>query len=137
MTTNPFEEAWRQCLREHYLHVIRENDATTRQSLTRVLLSEAVGLTESDLRAWYIEATMHVDDVGEHALPDPDIVRADVRQAGFDVHPAECTCTLCSPVQEAIEATLEAGHDADGQPLPIEEDDDDDTTPTQRQMSLF
>jgi hypothetical protein len=120
---NVFADEWRECLREHYKFVVKENDNVTRQSLTKVLLSDHVRFNEDELQHLYIEATMRAEDQDGDTLPDVNAVASDVAQlqqdgTTFEVHPAECTCALCSPAQAQIDAVLETGHDADGQPLP-------------------
>jgi hypothetical protein len=47
MTDNPFYDEWRECLREHYLYVIRNDDMVTEPTLRTVLMS--MGFTEEEL----------------------------------------------------------------------------------------
>jgi hypothetical protein len=46
-----FFEEWRACLREHYLHVVRNNDAITEPTLRTVLLE--TGFTEDEINKLY------------------------------------------------------------------------------------
>ncbi len=109
---SPFSEEWRRCLKEHYMFVIRERDEVTRPTLEQVLLR--TGIREEELRQWRIEATMHVDDVGEDYVPDMDILSPEARETpeerAWQPHPAECSCPECMAVNEDM-------HDADGQPI--------------------
>lgn len=55
-----FTDEWRECLREHYRHVIRQQDHVTEPSLHQVLIK--VGFTESDLEALKVEALSSLVD---------------------------------------------------------------------------
>jgi hypothetical protein len=68
MSTNPFDDEWRDCLRAHYIHVVRSGDTLTEPSLNRVL--NQVGFSESELAELHVRATMHVDDVPADFVPD-------------------------------------------------------------------
>jgi hypothetical protein len=48
-TVNIFEEDWRDCLRAHYFHVVKERDVNNERSLVTVLLQ--TGFTEEDIAA--------------------------------------------------------------------------------------
>jgi hypothetical protein len=74
MTINPFDTEWRDCLRAHYMHVIRTGDKVTEPSLTVVL--HQVGFTDSELAEWRVRATMHVDDVPADFVPDMNVLAA-------------------------------------------------------------
>jgi hypothetical protein len=126
-----FSDDWRDCLQEHYRHVIRAQDTVNERSLIEVL--HQVGFTDDDLRQMYMSATMHVDDMPSDFTPD--VARAQARadeEKTFQPHPAECQCPACMTVELTP-------HDEDGQPLDaeqiaeLEERDDDDP----EQMSLF
>lgn len=49
-----FYEEWRDCLRAHYLYVVRNNDRITEPTL-RVVLQDA-GITQSEIESWHQEA---------------------------------------------------------------------------------
>jgi hypothetical protein len=68
MSQNIFADEWRDCLRAHYMHVIRTADHITEPTL-RDVLKEA-GFSESELAELRVRATMHVDDVGPDFVPD-------------------------------------------------------------------
>ena len=132
-----FSDAWRQCLREQYKTVIRENDRITRKSLDTVM--SQVGFTEDELKQLIVEATMHVDDVEAEFVPELDILQADTSPQvapddgkTFQPHPLECQCADCM-------ALPLAPHDDEGQPIPADEVDperpDEDDSP--QQMSMF
>lgn len=110
-----FFDEWIRCLREQYMHVIREKDTLTQQSLTDVLYE--VGFTDDELAELRLQATMHVDDVDADFEPDLNILQQQPAPAepAFKPHPAECTCPDCVPLDES-------GHDEYGQPLeePVE-----------------
>jgi hypothetical protein len=69
---SPFADDWRDCLRAHFMHVIRTNDVRTEPTLTGVLLN--AGFTEAELRELKLMATMHVDDVPADFVPDLEIL---------------------------------------------------------------
>lgn len=108
-TANPFAEEWRDCLRAHYKHAVRENDTVTLRTLVGVLQGQ-IGFTDDEMQRLYIEATMHVDDirfVPPLALHTP----APVEEApAFQPHPLECQCPACLQINLTP-------HDDDGQPL--------------------
>ena len=131
-----FADDWRDCLREQYKYVVKNNDNLTKESLTGVL--QSVGFSENELAELGVQATMHVDDVPEDFQPDLNILNVAAEQ-GFVPHPAECQCPSC------VEVNL-LPHDEDGQPIEMEEeelvdriqhamenDNDDDVA----QLSLF
>lgn len=113
MKQSVFEDEWRRCLREHYKAVIREDDQVTQRTLDGVM--HRLGFNDEDLRALYMEATMRADALPDGFMPDTARLQPDLPAS----HPAECTCLACSPVLDAL---LEAGHDEEGQPLPIDEE---------------
>lgn len=101
-----FFDEWRNCLQAHYTTFVQQeyvpnpdDKAHARDALERVL--HRVGFSDDDLHDLYVRATMRVEDV-------PDFVPT------FEAHPAECQCAVCS------DAVLTRGHDANGQPLPVE-----------------
>lgn len=63
---NPFDEDWRDCLREHYMDVIRRHDLVTMKTLPGVM--HEVGFDDDDLDILRIYATMR-DDTQD----DPDV----------------------------------------------------------------
>ena len=72
MSENIFADEWRDCLRAHYMHVVRNNDHVTEPTL-RVVMHDA-GFSESELAELRVRATMHVDDVGADFVPDLDVL---------------------------------------------------------------
>ncbi len=67
-TENIFATEWRDCLKAHYRYTVQNHDEVTLKTLIPVL--HDVGFTEDDLRAIYVEVTMHVDDVGPDFMPN-------------------------------------------------------------------
>jgi hypothetical protein len=70
MTENIFADEWRDCLKSHYMHVIRTNDRVTELSL-RIVMHQA-GFSDADLAEFRVRATMHIDDIGDDFVPDLD-----------------------------------------------------------------
>lgn len=112
-----FFDEWIKSLREQYKHVIRNNDQVTLPSLTQVLHN--IGFTDDELAQLRVEATMHVDDVGDDYVPDLDILNS---SQATQPHPAECTCPQCIPINESL-------YDDEGQPL-TDVDPEEDTHET-------
>ncbi len=63
-----FGDEWRECLRTHFMYVVRNNDTITERTLKGVLYE--VGFTEAELNELRVLATAHVDDVGADFVPD-------------------------------------------------------------------
>ncbi len=64
---NLFDQDWRDCLRAHYMHVIREGDSNNEVSLITVL--KQTGFNDDDLRDWYITVAAEMGwDVSVNAV---------------------------------------------------------------------
>lgn len=146
---NVFDGEWRECLRAHYKHVVKQNDTRTRETLTIVLTHEAINFSEDELRQLYVEATMRADEFSEDQLreimeqvpaeeiaPPPPTLEDD---RTFQPHPLECQCPECMQINLMP-------HDEEGQPLSQEkiEELEEETREKQRkqddlpkQLSLF
>lgn len=125
MSERIFADAWRECLRAHYQHVIRTDDQITLRTLVGVL--HEVGFTDAELRQLEIEATMRADDMPNDYVPD--------MTAPHPVVPAEP-----EPDPDLVEPAAHEVDEADE----IDERDDasdaDDTPPdpnAPQQLSLF
>lgn len=70
---SPFAEDWRDCLRVHYQHVIRNQDHTTEGSLTYVL--HDIGFSDAQLAELKVRATMRADDMDPDFVPDFDVLQ--------------------------------------------------------------
>ncbi len=119
-TENIFAEEWRDCLRAHYSHTVREHDEVTLRTLVPVM--HEVGFTEDELRAMYVSATMHVDDVGPDFMPN--LARAtgpEVAAVAETAPPPEPP--YFPPVEEHDES--------------VEDDPDRYIPPPPQQLSLF
>jgi hypothetical protein len=120
-----FADEWRDCLREHYMYVIRERDEITRPTLTKVMLE--AGFTDSELAELRVRATMRADEMSENFVPDLDVLEAKIHPVA-EVRAAEVPILEEvvdeAPVLEAAE--IEAEEE-------IEEDDPDQP----QQLSLF
>lgn len=85
MNENIFADEWRDCLRAHYMHVVRNSDHVTEPTL-RVVMHDA-GFSESELAELRVRATMHVADVGADFVPDLDVLQGTASAEG-DAAPA-------------------------------------------------
>ena len=112
MSHRIFADDWRDCLREQYKSVIRQQDTRTETTFTAVL--HDVGFTQDELAALKFEATLRADD-----MPD-DYVPEEVAQQyyeGVDV-PAE---VVEEPIAEIVEIVDEVVEEADDEPEPLDE----------------
>jgi hypothetical protein len=133
-----FADDWRECLREQYKSVVRNEDRVTLQSLTAVM--HQVGFTDDELTQLRIEATMRVEDMPDDFVPDMSLVQQPVEEPIIEnvAHPLECQCPQCVELNHIP-------HDDEGQPLAGDDllefaerqqlEAEDDDAPTQ--MSLF
>ncbi|HEX2622078.1 MAG TPA: hypothetical protein VHL11_18100 [Phototrophicaceae bacterium] len=123
---NIFADEWRECLREHYKNVVR-NDRNPRnlESVKKAFLrpngERPPIFAEDELHQLYIEATMRAEDMPDDFLPEMlaeveaayDEVQSEtapVDDRGFQPHPLECQCPEC------VEINL-TPHNHEGQPL--------------------
>jgi hypothetical protein len=121
MSQRIFADDWRDCLREQYKSVIRQQDTRTEATLTAVLYE--VGFTEDELAKLKFETTLRADDMPADYVPEA--VQAQYYE-GVDV-PAE---VVEEPVVELVEM-IEEEAEADDEPelldeLPVESDISDD-----------
>jgi hypothetical protein len=93
MSENVFDDEWRECLRAHYIAVIRNEDKVTQPSLTALMMDE-LGYGEDELRQLRVIATMHVDDVGADYVPDLNILAEEA--------PAEVFISIPEPEPELM-----------------------------------
>jgi hypothetical protein len=100
-----FHNEWLRSLREQYKQVVRNDDRATQSSLTAVMHN--VGFRDDELAQLRIEATMHVDKVGDDFSPDMDIL---AKTSMTQAHPAECACPACAIIDESK-------FDSEGKPI--------------------
>ncbi|RMF79387.1 MAG: hypothetical protein D6737_11595 [Chloroflexi bacterium] len=138
-----FEDEWRECLREQFMYVIRNNDTITEQSLTLVL--HEVGFTDDELRELRLRATMHVDDVSDDFVPDFEAVappnetgEEPTIYAGVDVanDAPPPTADELEFVDDSVEDEEADAIEDELADLPQESDDVDDEDDVE-QLSLF
>lgn len=113
-SSSVFGDAWRECLRAHYKHAVRNNDQVTLKTLKPVLQNK-IGFSDSELRQLYVEATMRADEIDFipdfDALAEEPAAPAEVAPSEtFKPHPLECQCPEC------VQINL-VPHNDDGQPL--------------------
>jgi hypothetical protein len=138
MKEDIFADEWRECLRAHYMHVIRTRDKVTEPSLTVVM--HQAGFDTSELAELRVRATMHQDDVGADFVPDLEILEDEARVIAVGApEPAEQLATQGEVPVEAealIEAVEEAAAEAEllvEEPLPEPPDEPD----APQQLTLF
>jgi hypothetical protein len=83
-----FFDEWQACLRAHYVHVIRTNDAVNERTLRHVLLQS--GLSEDALLQLHVEALASSPTVPdaeatfEEPVPEPDGAAVYAEDEPFD-----------------------------------------------------
>jgi hypothetical protein len=65
-----FYQDWRDCLRAHYMHVIRTNDQITEPTLHGVLIR--TGFTEDEIKEMAVQARMRDTEAHPDDLPSLD-----------------------------------------------------------------
>lgn len=118
MGENIFADDWRDCLRAHYMHVVRENDWVTLPTLTMVM--HGAGFSDSDLAEMKVRATIRAEDVAAEFVPDLDVLRSGDEQDGaepFSIMMPEAARTV---PEEAIDLVNDDTQEADD--TVIEED---------------
>ena len=65
-----FYEDWRECLRAHYMHVVRTQDQITEPTLHGVLLR--VGFSEDEIKEMAVRARIRETDTNPSDLPTLD-----------------------------------------------------------------
>lgn len=132
MPENIFEDEWRECLRAHYMSVIRENDHITLRTLKGVM--HEVGFGDDELHELQVRATMRVEDVPDDFVPDLDILQPqDSAPTEAKIHPVGTTPVSSADGEASADLIAEV---QEAQP----EDDDSDEPPTAAaptQLSLF
>lgn len=68
MSERIFADDWRDCLREQYKYVIRQQDWRTEATLIQVL--HDVGFQDAELAALRLEATMRAEDMPDDYVPE-------------------------------------------------------------------
>ena len=117
---NVFFDHWQDCLRAHFVYVLRIGDRITEPTLRDVLLQS--GLNEDDLGALYDEA-QRLGALDPNAAPDAD-TDDDELEAGQD---EDVTAVGGSPT-----AVVPSDEDDD-----YAEDDDFGSVDTDSQLSMF
>ena len=69
-----FADEWRDCLRAHYMTVVRNNDRITEKTLHGVMFE--AGFTEAELTELTVRATMRAEDMDADFVPDLEILEA-------------------------------------------------------------
>jgi hypothetical protein len=128
-----FADDWRDCLREQYLSVIRQQDQRTEVTLNEVMYE--AGFSEDDLAAMRLEATLRAEDMPDDYVPE-EVKNA---SAGVDLLPeaeADVVDDSPPPIDEPLDELDEIEEVAN---LPDEIDDSDDSEDgsSLQQMSLF
>jgi hypothetical protein len=75
MSESVFADEWRECLRAHYMHVIRTHDRVTLPSLTYVMYQ--AGFTEGELAELRVRATLRADQMPADFVPDMNALKRD------------------------------------------------------------
>jgi len=108
---NIFAEDWRNCLRAHYIYIIRSGDTLTEKSLYDVMAQ--AGFSEAEIHQIHLEATMHIDDSGADYVPDESVAEyfAAVGEPTPEVSTEESLETPSTSLPETISEIVEQGMD--------------------------
>ncbi len=147
---SPFAEDWRDCLRVHFQHVVRNKDHTTEQTLVGVL--QDIGFTEPQLAELKVLATMRADEVGPDFVPDLDALQARAVEAKAPVFAVALPDALAhaedalAPTDESVELAppeiVEAIAASDALPddaptPPVDEEPPDYRAEGPQQLAMF
>jgi hypothetical protein len=135
-----FFDAWQACLRAHYIHVIRTNDAVTEPTLRAVLLQS--GLSEDDLHDLYQEAlALGPLDPDAALLPEPDAPLPDEQPEPEPDADELYADDLPDPALDELPEIEDDAAEEVEEAEPVEEIDDSpappDEPPPSQQLSMF
>ena len=134
-----FTDEWRECLRAHYMDVIRRNDQITLKSLVRVM--HDTGFSDDDMAELRVRATMRAEDMPDNYVPDMHIFQVNADFSPSEEVAADQPLLEIEPMPQ--EAVAEAFYDdrpetaeeeAAGE-FTVEDNKDDPDAP--QQLSLF
>lgn len=69
-----FADEWRDCLRSHFLHVVRVRDQVTEHTLVSVM--HDAGFTDIELAELRVLATLRTEDVADDFVPEATTLEA-------------------------------------------------------------
>lgn len=72
MSQNIFADEWRDCLRAHYMYVVRTEDHVTLPTLTVVM--HQAGFNDSELAELRVRATLRTEQVSDDFVPDLEVL---------------------------------------------------------------
>lgn len=134
---SPFGPYWRDALRAHYTHVVRSGDTRTEVTLRGLMLNK-LGFTDGELKTLYVEATMHVDQVGADFVPDAAFLRSleSEAEALIESEAPEIAPEVIAAIAEQMDARL-ADQEADAVSAEPGEAADEAPPDAPAQLSLF
>lgn len=135
---NPFIDEWRECLRSHYIYVIRSGDEATERTLTGVMVQ--AGFDEKALIELRIRATMRVEQMAEDFVPDFAALEEQfAAQVESQVANQQITAEPATGAQPGVEITEEAMQPEEPPVEPPPPSDEYYAPPddTPQQLSLF
>jgi len=134
-----FTDEWRECLRAHYMDVIRRNDQITLKSLVRVM--HDTGFSDDDMAELRVRATMRAEDMPDNYVPDMHIfqVNADFSPSEEVVADQPLLETEPMPQEAVAEAVYddrpETAEEEGAGEFTVEDNKDDPDAP--QQLTLF
>jgi hypothetical protein len=137
-----FRDEWRECLRAHYMDVVRRDDQRTLKSLVRVM--HDTGFTDDELAELRVRVTLRVEDVPEDFVPDMRIFQMDADVAASPViapqpdgEPPYLEDEVGDAVQDAFLEPAEPSAEEFQDNVPEEADADEEDPDAPQQLSLF
>jgi hypothetical protein len=140
-----FKDEWRECLRAHYMDVVRRDDQRTLKSLVRVM--HDTGFSDDELAELRVRATMRVEDMPEDFVPamrlyqvnaDPPAVQDNISQPD-DVPPEQPHIgdEMTDVVQDDLLEDAEETPDESQDDVPAETEGEQEDPDAPEQLSLF
>ena len=152
MSQNVFADEWRDCLRAHYMHVVRTEDHVTLPTLTVVM--HQAGFNDSELAELRVRATLRTEQVADDFVPQLDVLADAPDDAPYLIAvpdmPIEADDDLLTVPDMPIEADDDlpltdedaalANHEPDEENIPPEPAEPEEPPPdpdAPQQLSLF
>ncbi len=126
MSQNVFADEWRDCLRAHYMHVVRTEDHVTLPTLTVVM--HQAGFNDSELAELRVRATLRTEQVADDFVPQLDVLANAPDDAPYLIAVPDMPIEADDDLP-LTDMPIEADDDLPLTDMPIEADDDLLTVP--------
>jgi hypothetical protein len=127
VSQNVFADEWRDCLRAHYMHVVRTEDHVTLPTLTVVM--HQAGFNDSELAELRVRATLRTEQVANDFVPQLDVLADAPDDAPYLIAVPDMPIEADDDLLTVPDMPIEADDDLPLTDMPIETDDDLLTVP--------